>query len=161
MQETTTDKKPNKVAPIALIIVALVLLFLWQKNNMKESSFCFDFQQNTQFGDRELANPVNSGIKVLKLTYYIPEVPALQMALGKEGFDIDTYETTGGGVYAAAFYGPSTRQAVTGFQTKYDMEPSGEVREGTIEKLNELYGCEDGQISSFPTDYSVSTTTIE
>lgn len=71
------------------------------------------------------------------------EVSALQQALSKEGFDVQTDVDT-------RTYGDFTASAVSGFQEKYVSDilspsglkyPTGYVGKSTRAKLNSLYGC--------------------
>lgn len=123
-----------------IIVISASILYFGPKNR----GFCFTFAYNMQFGDRIVNNPVNEGFLGPGGVAYFPvEVKALQTALKYSGFYIDPYEETGGGVYMAGFFGPSTITALKAFQKKYGLEPSGEVRDGTVDKLNELYKCND------------------
>lgn len=123
-----------------LVIVSAGVLYFKPKN----PSFCFSFAYNMQFGDRVVENPVNQGfLGPGGVVYYPAEIKALQTALKYSGFYIDPYEETGGGVYMGGFFGPSTQTALKEFQKKNGLEPSGEVRDGTVDRLNELYGCKN------------------
>lgn len=161
--EPTIKPKKNKILIFAAIVAIVVIaggISLYQKKD--STPFCFTFLHNTVFGDREIANPANIGYQAPNgMSYYIPEVPALQTVLSREGFYIDPLESTGGQIYYAAFYGPTTATALKEFQKKHELGLTGIVENSTIDKLNELYGCPAGTISplSAPTEYEVSTTT--
>ena len=130
------------VVGIVSILVIVSASFLYFKP--KNPSFCFTFAYNMQFGDRIVTNPVNEGLLGPGGMVYFPvEIKALQTALKYSLFYIDPYEETGGGVYLGGFFGPSTQTALKEFQKRYGLEPSGEVRDGTVDKLNELYGCKN------------------
>lgn len=130
-------KKNYIIAAVAVIVVALGSYAYW---NMR---FCYDFVYDTQFGDKkDFSKAVNEGFMGLRgMMYYIPQVPALQKALEKDGFAIDEFERTGGKVYAAPFFGPSTKAAVIAFQEKYDLAPTGAVDNNMIDVLRSRYGC--------------------
>ena len=127
---------------LSILIVALLILvgitFLYSKTE----KFCFTFDYNTAFGDRSVSAPSNQGFfGPGGIQYFIPELPALQKILEQEGLWIDPFEKTGGKIYAAAFFGPSTKTALTDFQKKYGITPTGQAGKKTIDKLTELYGC--------------------
>ncbi|HEY0907810.1 MAG TPA: peptidoglycan-binding domain-containing protein [Candidatus Paceibacterota bacterium] len=162
--EPTTTPKTSKAAIVIVLAVAIIAIaggvFWYQKHS--EAPFCFTFAHDTVFGDRTIANPSNTGYQALNgMTYYIPEVPALQTALAREGFYIDPLESTGGKIYYAAFYGPSTASALKEFQKKHKLGLTGIVENSTIDKLNELYGCPAGTVSPLlqPTETATSTAT--
>lgn len=121
--------------------------------------FCFDFSYNMQYGDRTVKNPVNQGSMVGNMTYYVPELPALQVALIKQGFKIDDFETTGGKVYAGPFFGPSTKTALLAFQKKNDLPETGDVNDLTTDRLSKLYKCPPSTPSATSTKVIVGTTT--
>ncbi len=170
MEETTqangTSKSSNtKRIIISLVVITMIGLGLWYALP-HESSFCFTFKHDTQFGDKKMATSSNEGYFGPRgNSYYIPEVPALQTALKKEGFYIDETEATGGGVYLTSFFGPSTQTAVRDFQKKYGMPITGEVDNAMIDKLTALYGCPAADTAtstaSIKENYSISTTTIQ
>jgi hypothetical protein len=141
MEEKTNQKR--KALRTMLVALAVIAVAGGAYYYIRENSFCFDFTHNTQFGDKtDLKEPSNEGFMGPGgNVYYVPETSALQTALLKEGFYIDEFETTGGGVYLTSFFGPSTKAAVTAFQEKYDLAPIGEVNNNTIDKLRELHGC--------------------
>ena len=119
-----------------LILVGITFLYL------KTEKFCFTFDYNTSFGDRLVSTPSNQGFfGPGGMQYFIPELPALQKMLEREGLWIDPFEKTGGKIYAAAFFGPSTKTALTDFQIKHGITPTGQAEKETIDKLTELYGC--------------------
>jgi hypothetical protein len=159
--EHTQNKKfiPLVVGIIILIIVSGVLWFILPH----EPKFCFTFAPNTQFGEKkDFTDYPNNGFDGPRgMTYFLPETNALQTALKKEGFYIDELEETGGGVYLAAFYGPTTQTAVRDFQKKYGLEQTGIVGNDMLEKLNEKYACPPSSAGTASTTYSISTTTIE
>ncbi len=122
----------------AIIVITVTLIIV----TPREPAFCFNFVHDTQFGDRIVKNPSNgSVIGPRGIEYFVPEVPALQTALKKEGFYIDEYEATGGGVYFTSFFGPSTKNAVISFQKKYGIKPTGEVDNDTIDALKVRFEC--------------------
>jgi hypothetical protein len=142
MEPTTQPRSKKSIVIVAIVILALIAggTFWYRKHSV--APFCFNFKHDTQFGDRKVAKPSNIGVQAPNgMFYYLPEVPALQTALSREGFYIDTYEATGGKVYYAAFFGPSTQVAVREFQKKYGMAQTGEVDNTMIDKLASLYGC--------------------
>lgn len=156
-----TNSRTVKIALIAILVIAIGAAIRFSFSRTNRSEFCFDFVHDTQFGDKKsLTKPTNIARVVSGHSYYLPQVPALQQALRKQGFYIDPYEATGGEVYAAAFFGPSTRAAVIAFQKKYGIAESGEVTNETIDKLDSLYSCPKNLATSTPSSYSVSTTTI-
>lgn len=131
-----------KNAVIMSIGLLLIVFAVWTTlPRSTKAPFCFDFSHDMQFGDRAVKHPVNGGKIVSGIVYYIPEVPALQVALQKQGFYIDPYEKTGGDVYAGAFFGPSTRAAVMAFQKKNSLPQTGQVTNDVIDKLSALYKC--------------------
>lgn len=140
MEPQKTSKKPLIAVIAAVLIIAFAsFAFIGRKSN--DLGFCFNFDRDTQYGDREVSNPSNVGIVMPDKNIYYYEVNYLQAALQKEGFEIDPYELTGGKVYAGAFFGPSTQGALKRFQAKYDFPETGEVDPIVSEKLRELYGC--------------------
>ena len=145
------SKLCRNIFVLAFVVVAAAVV-VWR--TMPHSpAFCFDFSHDMQFGDRKVDHPVNMGFGGPGgIMYYIPEVPALQAALKKQGFYIDPFENTGGNIYAAAFFGPSTKSAVLSFQKKYGLPQTGQVTNDTIDKLSALYKC--------PTSTPVSVATI-
>jgi hypothetical protein len=159
--EPTALPQGNKKNIIMIIIgiVILVLIAMWYFTP-RTASFCFTFAQDTQFGDRVVENPSNSGIMGKNGTEYFPvEVRALQNALEKDGFYIDPYEKTGAEIYLTAFFGPTTVTAVKAFQKKHGLEESGQVDNGMIDKLNELYACpKSDKATTTPTTSTASTT---
>lgn len=162
--EPTIQPKSHKKAIIiiALVIVALVAGGIFWYRSHSQAPFCFTFAHNTVFGDRTLANASNQGFQAPNgMMYYLPEVPALQTALTRDGFYIDPLESTGGKIYYAAFYGPTTQTALKEFQKKHKLGLTGIVENSTIDKLNELYSCPAGVISPLllPTTEATSTAT--
>ncbi len=162
--EPTIKPKGNKTLIIAAAVIVIAAIaggiFWYQKDS--QGPFCFTFAHDTVFGDREIANPSNVGYRAPNgMTYYIPEVPGLQTALARDGFYIDPLESTGGKIYYAAFYGPSTGAALKEFQKKHKLGLTGIVENSTIDKLNELYGCPAGTVSplSAQAEYEISSTT--
>jgi hypothetical protein len=143
---------------LAAIICALILT-AGIYYSIKANSFCYTFAHNTRFGDnREIENPAQQATVVRKGIEYFPlDVPALQKILTKEGFTIDEFELTGGGVYFTSFYGPSTQAAVREFQKKYNLEETMWVDNGTIDKLNELYGCKAADTATSAAESASST----
>lgn len=157
--ESITQSKSKKglIITITAILIAIVAFGIFWYRSYVTTPFCFNFKHDTQFGDRKVEKPSNTGIQGLNgMFYYLPEVPALQTALKKEGFYVDDYEATGGNVYLGAFFGPSTQVAVKGFQKKYDMKETGEVDNSMIDKLVSLYGC---KVDSSTTNTKVGTST--
>ena len=146
---------------VVVVVLALVGLGTWYTlPHSSAPKFCYTFTHNMQFGDRTVANPFNIGyIAPDKNVYYLPEVPNLQTALVKQGFYVDPFEQTGGKVYAAAFYGPTTRAAVMSFQKKYALPQTGQVTNDTIDKLAALYACPTSTAATTTSAYTVSTTT--
>ncbi len=149
-----------KAVGIAVLVLAIGTAVYYSFGRTNRSQFCFDFARGMQFGDRKVEKPVNQGTVVGKMTYYLPEVPALQTALAREGFYIDPFEQTGGKIYAAAFFGPSTRSAVLSFQKKHGIEQTGTVDDATLERLGSLYSCPKDAATTTPQKFTVSTTTI-
>jgi hypothetical protein len=129
---------------IIITLIALIIIAggaVWYVKT-RPAPFCFNFVHDTQFGERKVAHPSNQGIGTPGgMMYYLPEVPALQTALTREGFYVDPYEATGGKVYYGPFFGPTTQVAVKAFQKKYGIAETGTVENGTIDKLRSLYGC--------------------
>jgi hypothetical protein len=156
-------KQGKSVIRIILIVVLLALLgaAVWFTfTREKRGSFCFDFSHDMQFGDGQvIKNPVNEGRVMLNGTYYLPEVPALQEALTRQGLYIDPFENTGGKIYAASFFGPSTRVAVMAFQKKNGLPQTGQVNNETIDRLSKLYKCPPSRSVATTTIVTVSTTT--
>lgn len=150
----------NNILNIGLIVVIVVAIgsAIWfSVPGLSKPKFCFDFVHDMQFGDRKVANPVNFGIGGPNgMMYYLPETPALQTALSKQGFTVDPYESTGGHVYAGAFFGPSTKSAVRAFQKKNGLDDTGEVNNATLDKLAALYSCPKIKITATTT---IATTT--
>ncbi|MBI5134400.1 MAG: peptidoglycan-binding protein [Candidatus Taylorbacteria bacterium] len=139
---TPTANKSSKnayIAGAAIVAIAIAAgLYI-----VRQNSFCFDFAYDTQFGDKkDFAKASNEAFMGPGGSlYYIPENPALQKALEKEGFFIDELEKTGGNVYLTSFFGPTTQTAVKAFQERYDLAPTGEVDNNMIDVLRERYGC--------------------
>ena len=150
-------KSFRKILIIAIVDVAIAAAICYVISHSSAPKFCFDFSHNMQFGDRKVDHPVNVGSIAGGNIFYIPEVPALQEALKRQGFYIDPFETTGGKVYAAAFFGPSTRSAVMAFQKKYSLPQTGQVTDDTIDKLSQFYKCPTHATST--QDFVVGTTT--
>lgn len=152
---------PPKKTSFRLYLVVIVLLLVAGASIhyafRSRDSFCFNFVHDMQFGDRAVAKPFNQGVPLGGTTYYLPEVPALQSALAKQGFYVDPYESTGGGVYAAAFFGPSTKSAVAAFQKKAGLSQTGEVNNDTLDRLSALYSCPKTATSTV----SVASTTVQ
>lgn len=145
------------IAVVAVVVVGIGARYLVAR--FAAPAFCFDFVHDMQFGDRKVAHPFNQPFGGPGgIMYYIPEVPALQTALAREGFYIDPYESTGGKVYSAAFFGPSTRAAVMSFQKKYGLSQTGEVNNDTLDKLAALYACPKAALTASSTPV-LSTTT--
>ena len=156
---TQNKKKCKLFIGSAIILLALIGGGFWYFTHRLEP-FCFDFVHDTQFGDREVKKPSNVGFGGPGgMFYYIPEVPALHTALTREGFYVDPYELTGGKVYIAAFFGPTTQVAVKGFQKKYNLSETGTVENETIDKLRSLYGCPTTTGSSTPNQTGTTTQT--
>ncbi|HVU06451.1 MAG TPA: peptidoglycan-binding domain-containing protein [Candidatus Paceibacterota bacterium] len=156
-------EKKNKIFRNSVIAASVVILigaaFLYFGPHMAQAPFCFDFVHDTQFGDRKVEHPSNIGFGGPGgVMYYLPEVPALQKALEKQGFYIDPYETTGGKVYAGAFFGPSTRAAVMEFQKDHGLSETGEATNDVIDILAPLYACPKAAATSTET-YTLGTTT--
>lgn len=154
--------KTNKAAYIGggILVVLIIGTIAWFGAH-RSPAFCFNFVHDTQFGDKAMEKSSNEGIVGPRGNiYYIPEVPALQTALKKEGFYIDPLEASGGKVYMAAFFGPSTKTAVSGFQKKYGIEETGEVDNATIDKLRELYGCKETAATS-TIEYAATSTEVK
>ncbi len=161
-----TQSKHTKVT-IGLILAGVLIIgsvAAWYTSHSR-GYFCFTFAYNTVFGDRTIENPSNSGFMAPNgMMYYLPEVPALQTALEREGFYIDPLEKTGGKIYYGPFYGPSTGVALREFQKKHNLGLTGIVENSTIDKLNELYGCPKDVESPILKDYrsnQLATTTTE
>ncbi|HVT75135.1 MAG TPA: peptidoglycan-binding domain-containing protein [Candidatus Paceibacterota bacterium] len=159
MEQKKNRTLRNSVIVAAVIIVAIAVWYFALRTT--ETPFCFDFVHDTQFGDRVVAKASNVGhIAPSGATiYYIPEVPALQTALEREGFYIDAFEKTGGGVYVTSFFGPTTRTAVMAFQKKHGLSETGQVTNDVIDVLSARYACPRGAATSTPSDYSFATTT--
>jgi len=156
-----TSSRILKVVLVLVLALAIGSAVYYSFGRTNRSEFCFNFLHDTQFGDRAVAKPSNIGWRVGTITYYLPEVPALQTALEKQGLYIDPYEKTGGKIYAAAFFGPSTHAAVMDFQKKHGLDQSGVVDNKTIDALNSLYSCpENIATSTKPASYTLSTTTV-
>lgn len=158
MEEKTNQKR--KALRTVLVSGAVIIAAgsLW--HYVERNQFCFDFVHNTQFGDNAtLENPSNQAfIGPRGVAYYIPETPALQKALEKEGFYIDEFEMTGGGVYLDSFFGPSTKTAVIEFQKRYSIEPTGIVDNDTIDALREIYGCSAPKTATSTPEASATST---
>lgn len=114
-------------------------LEILQKIQTDGQTWCHTFNTNLKIGDAG------------------SEVDALQVALQKEGFDISDTENTPSTVpgIRTGVFGESTASAVTGFQEKYRAEiltplglkyGTGYVGKATRAKLNQLYGCDTGNI---------------
>ena len=162
MEPITPQRSKNKTVIISSIILALVLIaggITWYIQ-YREEPFCFNFVHNTQFGDRKVENPSNQGFGAPGgMFYYLPEVPALHTALLRQGMYVDPYEVTGGQVYYAAFFGPSTQGAVKAFQKKYKLPETGTVENDTIDVLRTLYGCPTPVSTSTPNQTGTTTPT--
>lgn len=160
--ETTIKPKAHTIGIIIVAIIAIALIagaVFWYKQR-DLAPFCFDFAHDTVFGDRELDNPSNVGYRAPNgMMYYLPEVPALQTALSREGFYIDPLESTGGRIYYGPFYGPTTATALKSFQKKYKLGLTGIVENSTIDKLNELYACPEGTVSPLLAPAKTATST--
>ncbi|MDE1874645.1 MAG: peptidoglycan-binding protein, partial [Patescibacteria group bacterium] len=148
------------------IIVALVVIIAgaaawYARPRSEQPKFCFDFAENMQFGDHTVVHPINQGTSVHGVTYYIPEVPALQTALKDQGFYIDPYETTGGKVYAGSILGPTTHSAVFAFQKKYGLKQTGIVDNPTLDKLAALYTCPTPAVPASATTTAATTTSAK
>ena len=148
-------KKNKKVRSVIVVVIALIVLCMAIWFTVPHSStkpFCFDFSRNMQFGDnRPIANPVNQGfVGPGGHIYYLPEVPALQAALKKQGFFIDPDESPNNGIYAGAYFGPTTETAVESFKSKYKLpqEHMGWVTDSMLDKLSALYRCPTSTPSS-------------
>ncbi|MBX4209196.1 peptidoglycan-binding protein [Candidatus Parcubacteria bacterium] len=154
--EPSQNRSIRNIVVVALVVIAAGVVVWRVSPHAFAPAFCYDFVHDTQFGDRKVSNPVNSGFGGPGgIFYFVPQVPMLQKALQKQGFYIDPYESTGGKVYAAPFFGPSTRSAVMSFQKKYGLPETGEVNNSTIDKLASLYACPKPTASSTP---SISAT---
>lgn len=155
MQEKSKALRNTVIVSIVVIIVALGIWYTIPR----EPEFCFNFLHDMAYGDRSIEHPINPGfVGGHNITYYLPEVPALQTALLKEGFYIDPYELTGGKVYYAAFFGPTTKAALLGFQKKYNLEENAMVDDETSDKLKELYGCETNPTATSTLSYTATST---
>ncbi|HEU5114352.1 MAG TPA: peptidoglycan-binding domain-containing protein [Candidatus Paceibacterota bacterium] len=160
MEKNNTKALRNVLIAIAALVV-IGAAFWFTMPRSSETPFCYNFAHDMQFGDRTVAHPVNQGFRGTNgMYYYIPEVPALQKALSKQGFYIDPYESTGGQVYVAPFFGPSTRVAVESFQKKYSLPMTGQVTNDTLDKLRSLYGC-PATASSTTAGFTYSTSTLQ
>lgn len=151
----------NKLIYVVItgVIAVLILATFFLKN--RQGSFCFNFVHDTQFGDRIVEKPSNKGFLMGNVSYYVPEISMLQTALERKGFSIDEYEKTGGKVYPAAFFGPSTKSAVIGFQKKYGLAETGEVNNDTIDKLNSMFACATSTKMVASTTVSVVKTEVK
>jgi hypothetical protein len=152
----------NKLTTIVVSVIVLVIILAgaWLVAP-KSPKYCFDFVHDTQFGDREVKKPSNSGFMGNRgIMYYINEVKALQTVLEKEGFYIDPLEKTGGEIYMGPFWGPSTRGAVISYQKKYGLEATAVVDNETIDALALKYSCPKIiEVSASSTTATFSTST--
>lgn len=155
-QKITTNQKTLIILVAFIVIVSATLLYF----KPFETGFCFTFTYDTQFGDKkDFKNASNTGVTGPGgVEYYPIEVKALQTALKNEGLYIDPSEETGGGVYLAAYFGPSTQTAVRNFQEKSDIAITGEVNNNTIDALNKIYACKTPKTTL---STSPATTTVE
>lgn len=161
-QQPQKHGKKGAVAGIVVVVIIAAVAGYAYMHRAPASTFCFDFSHNMAFGDHDVTDPVNQAQVSLGVPYYLPEVPALQKALELQGFKIDPYETTGGGVYQAAFFGPSTKVAVTAFQKRYGLPQTGQVTNDVLDQLWKLYHCDHAASStaamaSSTSAYSTST----
>lgn len=136
---STPTAKAMTTAEIQALIQSLQQQILQLQKQLAEkteepAAWCHDFNKNLKFGD-------GTGEAAAKED----EVRNLQVALEKDGFEVNDDEQKGG-----ASFEESTASAVVGFQQKYKDEVltpwglkngTGYVGKSTRAKLNKLYGC--------------------